>query len=1331
MTSGTLSDLSAYLTEGYWSDTSGYYRKWNLSDTGINAKSGEITYSLGNNWYDADGINSNHATLTRYAFQYLENITGINFTETSDGSSADIAFGNEYSGAYASLVSAHFADVSTDPNQIYIDTAYVNITPNWYSSSPTDNDYLYQTILHEIGHLLGLGHQSNYNGSAIYPTDANFDNDCWSNSIMSYFSQITNTNIDAGFAFLQTFMVVDFLALDALYGNQSYAGTTFGTSNANVEDTTYGFNSTILASDDYALSNLSENAGENAYCIVDGGGNDTLDCSGWSADQLINLTVTSSSNIAPTTSNIAGLTGNLTLALNTVIENAVGGSGDDIIIGNEYSNYLDGGDGDDQLFGGDGDDIFDWDPSARNGSDTFYGGAGDDLYIIGTYDVDTIVELDGEGDDSVQTFTSYTLSSYVENLTLLGSSDIDGYASNADGISNTLTGNSGNNILYGYSGDDTFYGGGGADALFGGDGTDYLLGQGGDDSLWGGNGADFFYLSYSHGADVIWDFDESIDSLYIFDGAGELSAGEYEISYDAAGYRTYTLSDSSSLTLYQIYNNDPTGSLIISGTAAEGSTLSLSDTIADADGLGSFSYKWLRDGSAISGATSPTYVLTQDDVGANIAASVTYTDGYDTEETVTSAETSAIANVNADPTGSVTISGTAAEDHTLTLTSTVADADGIDASTVSYQWYRDGSAISGATSTSYTLTQDDVGAEITAKQSYTDDFGNDHSVTSTATSAVSNVNDAATGSVTISGTATEDQTLTLSSTVADADGIDADTVSYQWYRDGSAISGATSSTYVLTQIDVGAVITAEQSYTDDFGNDHSVTSAATSSISNVNDAATGSVTISGTAAEDHTLTLTSTVADADGIDASTVSYQWYRDGSAISGATSTSYTLTQDDVGAEITAKQSYTDDFGNDHSVTSTATSAVSNVNDAATGSVTISGTATEDQTLTLSSTVADADGIDADTVSYQWYRDGSAISGATSSTYVLTQIDVGAVITAEQSYTDDFGNDHSVTSAATSSISNVNDAATGSVTISGVATEDQTLTLTSTVADADGIDADTVSYQWLRDGSAISGATDTSYTLTQDDVGAVITAEQSYTDDFGNDHSVTSAATGAIDYGPNVVSEGSFDLSGLNNSYNLTLSGSGDYYGYGNDNDNSIIGNSGANTLRGNNGNDLLYGQNGNDTIYGGNNNDKLYGGNNNDKLQGGNGNDKSYGQAGNDSLYMDAGNDTLDGGTGTDWLFVTGSANSVVNLAKTTGQNTGYGTDIIKNIENASGGTGVDKFYGTTGNNTLKGNNGNDILQGMNGNDTLQLVAMAMTSLTVKLAMIASTWTLAMTR
>ncbi|WP_282058891.1 hypothetical protein, partial [Lentibacter algarum] len=158
---------------------------------------------------------------------------------------------------------------------------------------------------------------------------------------------------------------------------------------------------------------------------------------------------------------------------------------------------------------------------------------------------------------------------------------------------------------------------------------------------------------------------------------------------------------------------------------------------------------------------------------------------------------------NDGPTGSVTISGTAAEDQTLTLSSTVADEDGIDADTVNYQWHRDGSVISGATDTSYTLTQDDVGAAITVEQSYSDDFGNDHSVTSTATNVVSNVNDDPTGSVTISGTANQGSELTaVTATLADDDGLGG--LSYLWLRDGSAIDGATASTYTLIQDDVGA-----------------------------------------------------------------------------------------------------------------------------------------------------------------------------------------------------------------------------------------------------------------------------------------------------------------------------------------------------------------------------------------------------------------------------------------------------------------------------------------------------------------------------------------------
>ena len=292
--------------------------------------------------------------------------------------------------------------------------------------------------------------------------------------------------------------------------------------------------------------------------------------------------------------------------------------------------------------------------------------------------------------------------------------------------------------------------------------------------------------------------------------------------------------------------------------------------------------------------------------------------------------------------------------------------------------------------------------------SYTDGQGTAESVTSDATSAVTNVSHSPTGGVTITGTPTEDEVLTAdTSTLADEDGLG--TLSYQWSRDGSPIDGATSDNYTLTQADVGATITVEVSYTDGEGTAESVTSSATSPVANVNDDPTGGVTITGTATEDEVLTAdTSTLADEDVLGA--LSYQWSRDGSPIDGATSDNYTLTQADVGAEITVVVSYTDGEGTAESVTSDATTAVTNVSHSPTGGVTITGIPTEDEVLTAdTSTLADEDGLG--TLSYQWSRDGSPIDGATSDNYTLTQEDVGAAITVEVSYTDGEGTAESVT--------------------------------------------------------------------------------------------------------------------------------------------------------------------------------------------------------------------------------------------------------------------------------------------------------------------------------
>jgi Ca2+-binding RTX toxin-like protein len=272
---------------------------------------------------------------------------------------------------------------------------------------------------------------------------------------MSYVDQSDNPNISsyANLAFLQTAMVADIVALDLLYGSQVLVGENFGSENCRIGDTVYGFNTSISYSDDPILSYFSTFAPTNAYCIVDGGGTDTFDFSGWSFDQNIDLTVTELSNYLPTISSIAGLVGNLTLAVGTIIENAIGGSGSDEITGNSAANTLNGG----------------------TGADTLIGGLGNDTYV--TDGGDTITEGASAGTDLVQSSATATLGSNVENLTLTGSGVINGTGNTLD---NVLTGNSVYNTLDGGDGNDTLDGGTGTDTLIGGLGDDTYVTDGGD-----------------------------------------------------------------------------------------------------------------------------------------------------------------------------------------------------------------------------------------------------------------------------------------------------------------------------------------------------------------------------------------------------------------------------------------------------------------------------------------------------------------------------------------------------------------------------------------------------------------------------------------------------------------------------------------------------------------------------------------------------------------------------------------------------------------------------------------------------------------------------------
>ncbi|MDY8109392.1 M10 family metallopeptidase C-terminal domain-containing protein [Fulvimarina sp. 2208YS6-2-32] len=402
-TSATLGDMADYLRTGFWGET-GFQH--NLGSTGIDPNNGVLHYNVtgtgGALGYsglgDANGVTSARAGLIRDAFDLYSAVLGIEFVETTDTSKdvVDFFFTDNERGAFASTMlfddgTAHYS--------------HINVERKWSNGTSTYDDYTLQTILHEIGHGLGLGHQGKYNGSGSYKSDARFAIDSWQATMMSYFSQTENTAVKADNAYLQTPMAVDWIALNDIYGQYGY-----GTSNAFLGDTIYGFDTNITSDVSQIWNRFSDYAHRTASTIIDGGGIDMLDLSGYSATQKIDLTVQTDDQRSQNTSDIGGRIGNLTLGVGTVIEHVRGGSGNDTIIGNAADNVLIGGAGDDVLNG-------------KAGNDTFHGGAGRDTVV---YDdsfssfafsmIDGALEVIGDGIDFVYdtieslTFTDKTVS---------------------------------------------------------------------------------------------------------------------------------------------------------------------------------------------------------------------------------------------------------------------------------------------------------------------------------------------------------------------------------------------------------------------------------------------------------------------------------------------------------------------------------------------------------------------------------------------------------------------------------------------------------------------------------------------------------------------------------------------------------------------------------------------------------------------------------------------------------------------------------------------------------------------------------------------------------
>ena len=416
----------------------------------------------------------------------------------------------------------------------------------------------------------------------------------------------------------------------------------------------------------------------------------------------------------------------------------------------------------------------------------------------------------------------------------------------------------------------------------------------------------------------------------------------------------------------------------------------------------------------------------------------------------------------------------------------------------------------------------------------TDTVGNSAN-RSTKTVAVIDLSYPARGAPTISGTAQVGETLTAdTSGISDADGLTNPAFTYQWLSDDAAIQGANDFTYTLADNDEGKAIKVEVAFTDDGGNGSSLTSEPTNAVAaRPNSPATGLPAIRGKAQVAETLTaFISDIEDADGLTGATFSYQWVSsDGTTdtdIPGATSATYTLVVDDIGKTITVRVNYTDDRGFDETLTSAPTDAVVPLpqpNNPATGAPTISGTAQVGETLTADITgIADADGLSGETFTYQWVSsDGTTdtdIPGATSATYTLVVDDIGKTITVRVNYTDDRGFDETLTSAPTDAVVPLpqpNNPATGAPTISGTAQVGETLTADITgIADADGLSGETFAYQWVSsDGTTdtdIEKATDSTYKLVASDQGRSVKVRVTFTDDGGNEETLTSAPTGPV---------------------------------------------------------------------------------------------------------------------------------------------------------------------------------------------------------------------------
>ncbi|MBJ7446923.1 MAG: M10 family metallopeptidase C-terminal domain-containing protein, partial [Brevundimonas sp.] len=412
---------------------------------------------------------------TLQALAAWSDVANITFTRVNDAGSeysnnATIVLGNYSSGQQGAAAFAYLPGGqpgATGANAVQGDV-WINSSLN-YNANPVQQGYGQLTLLHEIGHAIGLSHPAAYNASAgssiTYANNAVYFEDSLQYSVMSYFEE-TQTGANYRVNNVGSTRYASVPQLDDISAAQRLYGANMSTRTG---DTTYGFNSNagqVWFSASSASSAL-------IFAVWDAGGVDTFDFSGYTSNSVIDLRQAAFSSVG-------GMVGNVSIALGAVIENAIGGTGSDTIRGNSGDNRITGGGGNDTIDGGLGTDTVVFSGARSSYTITWNGQTGTVTGPGGTVTVRNVEFLAfSDGTIAAAPTGGLSVAGDITNETISGSA-----------LGDLIGGLGGNDTINGLDGNDTLDGGSGADILNGGNGDDILVGGLGNDTLSGGAGID-------------------------------------------------------------------------------------------------------------------------------------------------------------------------------------------------------------------------------------------------------------------------------------------------------------------------------------------------------------------------------------------------------------------------------------------------------------------------------------------------------------------------------------------------------------------------------------------------------------------------------------------------------------------------------------------------------------------------------------------------------------------------------------------------------------------------------------------------------------------------